>query len=69
MNPEGGGLHIPGLSYVNVDSVEHVNEVRVIPFNTLFSVYLSISYCYLSETHLRHCVTPAKGSNAQPLVN
>ena len=27
MNPEGGGLHIPGLSYVNVDSVEHVNEV------------------------------------------
>ena len=27
MNPEGGGLHIPGLSYVNVDSVKHVNEV------------------------------------------
>ena len=29
MNPEGGGLHIPGLSYVNVDSVEHVNEVLI----------------------------------------
>ena len=29
MNPEGGGLHIPGLSYVNVDSVKHVNEVSI----------------------------------------
>ena len=31
MNPEGGGLHIPGLSYVNVQSVEHVNEVNTLP--------------------------------------
>ena len=29
MNPDGG-LYVPGLSFVDVNTVEDVNEVRVI---------------------------------------
>lgn len=27
MNPDGGGLYVPGLSFVEVSTVAHVNEV------------------------------------------
>ena len=45
MNPEGGGLHIPGLSYVSVDSVQHVNEVISYQhFNDLLLVHYNIIF-------------------------
>ncbi|CAG2246937.1 KIFC2_3 [Mytilus edulis] len=56
MNPEGGGLYVPGLSFVEVSTVAHVNEVFSIGQKNRATATTNMNE-HSSRSHALLCVT------------